>query len=308
MSYARLAVALAAVALAVPASAVTVLDYSLIALGDYTDAGGSKIGGAVAVAGNAQINASAIGTRLGSDRDKSNVVIAGGNIRYDNATLAHGNVVYGGSNGSGRYTQATTRGGSFVQGQPLDFKGIAAGLNSLSVYYGGLAASGSFSSRYGAGTLSGAKNAGTDVFNLTTDQLSGIYSLSLVGSKGSKAIINVSGASYGSYLGFDRGNYAVSDVTFNFIDAQKLSLGNNDFAASVLAPRATLTQSGGTIRGSVAVGNFYGAGTRIDGDGAFAISDGAIVPEPQTWAMMIVGFAMVGAALRRRNRAALRFA
>lgn len=302
MPYARLAGALAVVALAAPASAITVLDYSLISLGNYADAGGSRIGGAVAVAGNARINSTAIGTRLGADRNGTNVVVAGGNVSFDNSTLAYGNVAFGGSNGSGRWTQAATPGGSFVQAQPLDFAGVASGLLGLSAQYGSMATSGSFTSQWGSGTLSGGRSVGTDVFTLTTSQLSSLYALRLVGTAGSKAIINVSGASFGSYLGFDRGQYAVSDVTFNFLDAQTLSLGGSDIAASVLAPRATLIQSGGTIRGAVAVGNFYGAGTRIDGDGAFAIADmGALVPEPTTWAMMIVGFGMVGVALRRRT-------
>ncbi len=34
----------------------------------------------------------------------------------------------------------------------------------------------------------------------------------------------------------------------------------------------------------------------------FTVSDGATVPEPATWALMIGGFAMVGAAARRRRQ------
>jgi hypothetical protein len=39
----------------------------------------------------------------------------------------------------------------------------------------------------------------------------------------------------------------------------------------------------------------------------FAAAGGA-VPEPSTWAMLIGGFAMVGAAMRRRAKSVLTFA
>lgn len=300
MSCRYFASALLLVAAAAPASATTVIDYSLFTLGDYTDLGGSTIAGGVAVTGNARINSTAIGTALGADRNNTPVVVVGGNISYDNASLPHGSVVYGGSNGSGQYTQATTPGGSFAQGASIPFATYGAGLIGLSGDYAALAPTGSFASLYGAGTLTGGATAGVDIFNLTTGDLSGLYSLSLIGTAGSKAIINVTGASYASYLGLNRGNYAVSDITFNFVDATALSFAGMDFGASVLAPMARLSQQGGNIRGAVAVGAYEGAGARIGGDGAFAIDTGA-VPEPSSWVMLIGGFGLIGAALRRRR-------
>lgn len=308
MSVSKLAGALVLFASAVPATATTLVDYSLISLGNYSDAGGSNYGTRIAVAGNAAINSTAIGTRLTADSNNSDVVVVGGNITYDNATLRHGNVVYGGTNGSGRYTQAQTPGGSFAQGGSLDFAAIGTGLLDLSSAYGALAATGSFTNLYGSGTLSGATTVGTDVFTLTTAQLGSLYALRLVGTAGSTAIINVVGSSFGSYLGFDRGNYAVADVTFNFLDAQTLGFGGIDLGASLLAPLATLTQNGGIIRGSAAVGNFFGAGASIVGGGSFAILDpvsdgaGSTVPEPASWFMLVAGFGIVGAAQRRRSR------
>ncbi|WP_426167970.1 choice-of-anchor A family protein [Sandarakinorhabdus sp. DWP1-3-1] len=309
MSFRQFATALVLVAAAVPAAAATRIDYSVFTLGDYTDAGGSNYGTGVAVAGNAVINSTAIGTRLTADRNGSDVVVVGGNIAYDNSTLRHGNVVYGGTNGSGQYTQAKTPGGSFAQGGTVDFGAIGNGLLDLSSSYGALAATGSFASLYGAGTLSGATTIGTDVFTLTTAELESVYALRLVGATGSLAIINVVGSNFGDHFSFDRGNYAVADVVFNFVDAATLGFGGIDLGASLLAPLATLTQNGGIIRGSAAVGNFHGAGANIAGDGGFAISDpvsdgaGSTVPEPASWFLMVAGFGMVGAAQRRRLRA-----
>ncbi|WP_404709946.1 PEPxxWA-CTERM sorting domain-containing protein [Sphingomonas sp. MMS24-J13] len=41
---------------------------------------------------------------------------------------------------------------------------------------------------------------------------------------------------------------------------------------------------------------------------AFTLQSGGAVPEPASWAMMIGGFGMVGATLRRRQRTTVRFA
>jgi choice-of-anchor A domain-containing protein len=300
MSCRHFASALLLFVAAAPASALTVIDYSLFTLGHYTDTGGSTIDGGVAVTGDALINSTSIGAALGVDRNNTTVVAVGGNISYDNSTLQHGNVVYGGSNNSGQYTQATTPGGSFTKGPSIPFAAYGAGLVALSGDYAALASTGSFTSLNGIGTLTGGAVAGVDVFDLTTSDLSGVYSLSLIGTVGSKAIINVTGASYASYLGFNRGNYAVSDITFNFVDATALTFGGIDLGASVLAPLAKLSQQGGHIRGAVAVGSFEGAGGHVGGDGAFAIDAGPL-PEPSSWVMLIAGFGLTGALLRRRR-------
>lgn len=47
---------------------------------------------------------------------------------------------------------------------------------------------------------------------------------------------------------------------------------------------------------------------RVDGFKIGSLSVTAAVPEPATWAMMIVGFGMVGAAMRRRARTSVSFA
>jgi choice-of-anchor A domain-containing protein len=294
--------ALLGAAVAGPAHAVVTLDYSLYTLGNYTEQGGSRIGGGVAVAGDARINSVSIGSNLGADRNGTPVVAVGGTVSYDNSVLSHGNVTYGVANTSGRYTQAKTPGGTFAQGTAIDFAGTSAGLLGLSAGYGAMAPTGSLMTQWGAGTLTGGSGVGTDVYTLTTAQLGGVYALRLVGSVGSKAIINVTGASFGSYFSFDKGNYAVSDVVFNFVDATSIGLNGLNLAGSILAPLASLSQQGGRIGGSMVVRNYTSGGANIDGNGQFAYANppGA-VPEPANWVMMIAGFGLIGGAMRRRR-------
>lgn len=94
-------------------------------------------------------------------------------------------------------------------------------------------------------------------------------------------------------------------VIWNF--AQATSITTKGWHGSILAPLATLTNTS-AIEGSVAVKAFA-----MNGEvhlGTFAGTDAIVasaVPEPATWAMMLTGFAMIGAAVRRRRRTAIAF-
>ncbi|HWJ68534.1 MAG TPA: PEPxxWA-CTERM sorting domain-containing protein [Sphingobium sp.] len=62
--------------------------------------------------------------------------------------------------------------------------------------------------------------------------------------------------------------------------------------------------------GDTGNGVSYGAGV-TDGNSVLSYVDGvsvAAVPEPATWALMIAGFGMIGAAMRRQPRVGVRFA
>jgi hypothetical protein len=57
---------------------------------------------------------------------------------------------------------------------------------------------------------------------------------------------------------------------------------------------------GGTGGDSASVQDFLGNRLQLDVDMAFTLRDtAAVVPEPASWALMILGFGLVGAALRR---------
>lgn len=52
----------------------------------------------------------------------------------------------------------------------------------------------------------------------------------------------------------------------------------------------------------------FKSGNFVYGSGTLSLASTAAVPEPSTWALMIVGFGAVGYAMRRRQKFAVRFA
>lgn len=71
----------------------------------------------------------------------------------------------------------------------------------------------------------------------------------------------------------------------------------NDFGGGIFTD---VSQPSGAIPGTTYRDTFSALGVRLSGDMT------AAVPEPATWAMMIIGFGMVGLAMRRRPKVAFR--
>ena len=91
-------------------------------------------------------------------------------------------------------------------------------------------------------------------------------------------------------------------IIWNFIDATSVNL-QRIVHGSVLARNATVTNNT-PIEGTLVARHFTQGGEVHLGTFNGTIPFAA-VPEPASWAMMIAGFAMAGAALRRRPRVAL---
>ncbi len=87
------------------------------------------------------------------------------------------------------------------------------------------------------------------------------------------------------------------------VDIGSLALGAGDYAISFFNPAGlsipAYANPGGSLYQS---GNFFSPSTfYADRSAAFSLDSAtAAVPEPASWAMMIIGFGLVGAARRRR--------
>ena len=120
-------------------------------------------------------------------------------------------------------------------------------------------------------------------------------------------VINVAGVnvSLPGSINFNGPTNLGQKVIWNFFEATSINLGAKSWYGSVLAPNAEL-KINNFIQGSVVVRNLQQNGAiRMGAFGADASVNAlrAVVPEPATWAMMILGFGAVGSMIRRRRAA-----
>lgn len=119
-------------------------------------------------------------------------------------------------------------------------------------------------------------------------------------------IVNVAGKNIDWKLGVsDSYNASLNQkIIWNFFEAETIDFGTI-VHGSVLAPYAAISNitpiEGSVVALAMKMGGEVHLGT-YDGEGIpFGPPSGA-VPEPATWAMLILGFGFVGGALRRRDR------
>lgn len=149
---------------------------------------------------------------------------------------------------------------------------------------------------YGQVTFTGTDPA-CNVFTFSATQLATIDQLTLNAPAGSTAIVNVTGSaaslsSFGFFLnGIDR-----TRVLYNFVDATTLSTAGVGIQGSVLAPWASVTQSGGSIDGQWIVASHLG---NIE-EHHFPFVGNINVPEPAT--LGLVGAIGLLASRRRHRR------
>lgn len=128
---------------------------------------------------------------------------------------------------------------------------------------------------------------------------------------------------YGSFLSILQGSYSIAfgpgvqalsfvfggldsynSVTLNFANAGAVSLFGQETSTGLAGTGAGPTNSGTTGRVTYDFGgtDILNSVTFATSQAAFEIDEvAAAVPEPATWAIMLLGFGMIGSALRRRR-------
>ena len=143
-----------------------------------------------------------------------------------------------------------------------------------------------------------AWTAGSD-FDTATQTFAGVYADTL--TFGGDGIYHNHGNPYSM----------VFRATIDGVDQQIFSFnpGNVDFALSSLAP---ISFGGGMVTSlTLSTSNPVGVAYHFMGGDSFTLAAvGNAVPEPATWAMLILGFGVVGGALRsaRRKQPAVTYA
>ena len=240
-------------------------------------------------------------------------LIVGGNLN-NHINVNSNSVTYGGANPGG--SSPATHDASLAAGGANDLHAalsikladVAADLTALSNALSGLTSLGTITSLNSPLDYSGATN-GYAVFTMTEgafEQQNGNFDALFAGvPAGMTTIVNVLGTNLvqggGANNNYVGGNQS---VIWNFHDATNLSI--KGFHGSVLAVNADVTNSS-AIEGSIVAKNFNLNGEvhlgTFAGTGNFLTPPGS-VPEPASWAMMLVGFGAVGSLLRRPKMAA----
>jgi choice-of-anchor A domain-containing protein len=241
-------------------------------------------------------------------------LFVGGNLN-NHINVNSNSVTYGGANPGG--SSPATHDATLAAGGANDLHAalsirladLTADLTALSDALSGLTSLGTITSLNSPLDYSGATN-GYAVFTMTEaafEQQNGNFDALFSGvPAGMTTIVNVlgtdlveGGGANNNYVG---GNQS---VIWNFHDATSLSL--KGFHGSVLAVNADVTNSS-AIEGSIVAKNFTLNGEvhlgTFAGTGNFLAPPAGGVPEPASWAMMLVGFGAIGSALRRPSVAA----
>lgn len=291
------------------AQPTTAADFNLFVLGDK-NAAGSDVEGAVAVGGNAGFSGFSIGASLPPSQAGYANLVVGGNLTLGGGTVV-GQTLVGGTYSGPGYFNVTANDHAL----PVNFAAESTRVNNLSDYYATLGqTAGATSARVGSTLTINALGAGQNIINLSAADLAAASRTNLNLGANSTVIINVDGSvdsfTGGLYLNGSQmsgGHIAgASNILWNFSDATSLSIHDIGMIGSVLAPDANFYGSG-VIDGQLVVDNFYqynNSTMQVNwaqaAPGLLSFSPRA-VPEPATWAMMIGGFGLMGAALRRRR-------
>lgn len=126
------------------------------------------------------------------------------------------------------------------------------------------------------------------------------YDLVVINVTGSGPMAVSSSTNFASEFG------AGTNVIWNFTNATSLNFGAQNWFGSVLALNTTDVWNDSAIEGSMVFGGVFHQNGEVHTDtfGDFRFPpppETPGVPEPATWAMMILGFGAAGAVLRRRR-------
>lgn len=260
--------------------------------------------GSLTVVGNAAFQS-------GNSINAGGGINVGGNVSGTFNNNGNNVVTYGGtSSASANNTTFTNGGANFTSALVSQKNDIKASLTSLSsnlaalANTGGVAVGGDSNNQTITVTGSGLK-----VLNWSEAMFEGNQNQQLLVTLPSDAtlVINVAGTN----IDFNRNfNTFANDerVLFNFYEATNVNI-QRQFSGSILGVFADITggNSGnidGTVIGNNVTQNSNGEihNNYFQGDLSSVGGTVSAAPEPSTWGMLILGFGLIGAALRGRRR------
>lgn len=301
-------------------------DYDLFVLGNMTSLS-SDTEGRAAVGGNATVSHYSFGARL-PDNPSGYSLVVGGDLNADSGSTKGAMVVGGTASFTSWDSAGLAAPGTAL---PVDFSAESIRLTALSGALANYANTGSVTyEKWGAAdgthsyqiTLTGTQ-AGLNVFTIDGTKFSDANTFTLDLTEGATALINVTGLDVSFHGGMSVGN--ASNVLWNFADTTNLTFYDANIDGSILAPLAAYTGTA-PVLGQMIVGSFDGRNGQYTQVNRAPYTGGLLtidpiphnppsypgdevtlgVPEPASWMTMLVGFVLIGFAMRR-TRGATRF-
>ncbi|QWC57226.1 choice-of-anchor A family protein [Erythrobacter sp. 3-20A1M] len=192
---------------------------------------------------------------------------------------------------------------AFAAGLAAQGNALTQSLGALSTDLSGMTATNIADFTFNRGTFNVLPDSmGQAVFSITGDQLNSIGEIQFNLNGAKTVVINVAGKDIvlnDNFLGNSNG--LGTNVLWNFYQATTIR-NSTAFYGSVLAPNAAATL-GNFIQGSTVVKSAVQNGEVHLGalGGEFNPTAGG-VPEPTTWAMLVLGFGLIGGMMRSAKR------
>jgi choice-of-anchor A domain-containing protein len=200
-------------------------------------------------------------------------------------------------------TETGNLGANFTQTLNNQKTLLMSSLGSLSDNLKALASTGTATISNNQLSLTGA-SSGISVFNLSLSNLASLNNISVTAPSGGTTVINVSGTSGTINANFNSSAELGRNVIWNFYDATSLTFANN-FLGTVLATDAAVANTAGYIEGTLVANSFTQRAEvhqdTFQGDLSSVGGSVSAMPEPGTWAMLILGFGAIGFMQRRKR-------
>ncbi len=220
--------------------------YNVFVFGDMIQPS-SDTEGKVAVGGNANFSNYSIGNMLTTNGE--DVLIVGGNLQFTSGAVYHGNVVYGGTTNLPVSTVSITD-GTLRLDNPIDFNAAETYLRNLSSQLNCYTVTDTTAFEWGGLSLNGS-NPLLNVFEVDGNELSQANNVQINVPNGAVVLVNVHGQNVSWTGGLTVTGTDVSNVLYNFPEAQTLTIQGIDLRGTVLAPYADVNFISGVQHGQM---------------------------------------------------------